>query len=609
MDPEPEYSSDVSSILSSQRDHLSRLRTMRASRNEMFSSLPTWDDSSYSPQRVPDSVFENSKIPAVGSRGKAEWKGRVRGAGRRVMVGSDDNENACASSPSFNTSFNTSYSNLYNNSYSEAVDRTTFDGMSKQQTLREREIEYARARVGLAAEEDDGPGSADLLRYSSDGALDARVEVLEREVFNLSEALAGERDEVERVKKSLIEVSLERDRAVEEKDGMGDMGELRGEVEGLRRDLEQRRALETQVRELLRKSEARCKEMEDEWIKEQDAVEMELQRLRDWKVEAEGQVGELERERDEWRARAEKAEGAMSVVGEPNDSEIPSSGFSDGQQVALPEVEPDELAPEEDVAQSYEKEGPVVADIEILPPPPPTLPASPAPLPMKVEAEGGIAASIVGLTPVEVHVESDRAQDMIALAADGGGSEVGEGEGENVGEDDDVKSIEWIPSTVSPRGKVEQSGPQSRVLEVMSTMGRVSLDVGTAVETTVVKPATKAIKSPKKKGSPIRSKGSAPSSPRTPPVPPRPKRKTRFPVSPSAAAKPTSNEDQAVRIKPYVVSSPPVIGRESLPNHLIATRELQLKYRREKTPERKKKGKSTKSARTKKTSGGVSMKR
>ena len=114
---------------------------------------------------------------------------------------------------------------------------------------------------------------------------ETKVEELQRELWNTIEALDGERAESKRLKEELVACNVERNdlrdevrdlrkKALEPKVSTFELNEMVTKVESLKDEAAEREKEYSSVRDLLKKSERRCEDMERSWLAEQNAVEV-----------------------------------------------------------------------------------------------------------------------------------------------------------------------------------------------------------------------------------------------------------------------------------------------------------------------------------------------
>ena len=181
--------------------------------------------------------------------------------------------------------------------------------------------------------------------------------------------------------------------------------------------------------------------------------------------------------------------------------------------------------------------------------------------------------------------------------------------------DDDVKSIEWVASTVSTTPRSNARSKPSQVMKLITERPRTQIESPKPRRQIiqVASPKRKNVTcSPKKNKSPNRMSpsrngppGPAELLPASPPIPPKPKRinkeakevKENLAV-PSPPKKGLTEEMPSPTPLPFVLvakktDAVPAVTTSEVETygHLIVTSELQAKYSREQTPERKKKKK------------------
>jgi len=330
---------------------------------------------------------------------------------------------------------------------------------------------------------------------------------------------------------------------------------VKREVEALKEERERRGGVEREVRAMLEDSERRCGEMERKWVAEHESVEEELGKLRVWNETVRGNVEVLERRCEEFKGEngrlMEERQGFMKRIDEMETAvgekgEVLLARIRDGS-APQPEQHPSSVP--------FSQPSSVPANQPVLEP---------------------LLEPMLDLDDSSSQLDSD----------------------------DDVKSIEWIASTVSTPQKVM---PNSEVLKFMSgscERARVHIEEPSTSKC-VVKKASPKKASPKrsspKRGSPKRSSSTpARSSPTTktktqpllgsPPVPPRPKRKEEKSFGEALEEidkKECFDDVMATPPLPYIMATVVKTSREQQYEHLVVTSELQEMHRRENTPERK----------------------
>jgi hypothetical protein len=332
---------------------------------------------------------------------------------------------------------------------------------------------------------------------------------------------------------------------------------LRSQLERLRAEGDRRAEAEEEVRKMLKESEARCHEMERTWIEEQKGVGEELGKLREWNEQVKRNVDELERrcatyKRENEEMKAERAQ--MKARVEDMEKAVVRGGVEMGESL-VGEVR-EMRGGEQEEEEEEEAELVLVADYK-----------EPA------------------LAPANDSSDSDS--------------------------DDDVKSIEWVASTVSASASLTPKS--AAVLKQIGSMPKVQIE-SPRPATGVLQKASPKRKSPGRKGSPGKKKGAeggaGAATPLSPPIPPRPRRKeggaALDKLAPPEPPRPRPSKTGAVKMGVVVnkiktaagggggggqeekaAAPTPFVVAGEVPSHLVVTSELQDKYKRENTPERK----------------------
>jgi hypothetical protein len=487
---------------------------------------------------------------------------------------------------------------------------------NRNNTLVSREKEYATAlsQSCLSQPPLAQPSlQAAITTATSEGASETAYDELQRELFKTVQALQDTKAENDRVKQRLVAVSVScreledvnsslssKLRAFDETVSSEDVAEMRESVERLQQELDRRTRVESEIRELLITSERRYDEMESKWMKEQESFKSSLTKLKKWNDTVTENVTELQQRCEGYKNDNETLRRERDLLRERLEEERISNVYN-------------ESSAGNEMRSSPARSSPARSSPPRSPSPGPRSVSPPRPTPPVTTATTTTPAS----PPLQV--DTVPTPPLSAAAAD-------DDDDSESDSDDDVKSIEWIASTVSSSSPALLSSaarkanhPSSQVMKLITERPRTQIESP--------KPKRQVIQaaSPKKKSSPARSKLAASSSkpsssaslarradlpPASPPIPPRPKRKEgakevieKISASTTPVSSPprsnnnnddNNNNSSFSEEKPVPTPLPFVMAVKQKNEveeygHLVVTSELQAKYRREQTPERKKK--------------------
>ena len=346
------------------------------------------------------------------------------------------------------------------------------------------------------------------------------------------------------------------------------------------------------------------------------------------RVEAlEQKLAEVENERDLYREKCEKAHNkdkrmqetmaSISNIGAKRGADERSGQHQSAQDLALT-LSGDALAVEEEEREIMQ----VIADmnqddIDLPPPVPP--PAPPKTMAAKKllqdfesrgngteeasgEVGGGKKQKATGKQKAKPKPrvkakaktkakESDKDTESADADSDGGA--------DTDADADSVKSIEWVASASQQEQEQDKPPPVCmKTLKLINSRPKIRIDPQKPSRMKIPKSSSRSSSKKRSKGK-KKSLSRSPKSPKSPPIPPRPHSmqengQTAATLSSndsrrddSPMTRPLRGENDAVTVEvPYLIA-PPVLSRERLPNHLVATKELQMKYRRVNTPEKK----------------------
>ena len=420
---------------------------------------------------------------------------------------------------------------------------------------------------------------ASLAASSASGAAETLLDETRRRLFNAVEALSAEKEEKGRVRAELVKANVRRAELADENaeireklEGFrgavssSDIRDLRDQLENAQSRASDRAAADFETRALLKAADSRCLEVERKWREERAAVLAELGDLRDWNREARGTVEALEErcrvheegergregEREEMRAVREEMRGMREEMRRREEEE--RRGRKERRE--REELRGREREGEEGGGRTKEAEeakigggaaeNSLAETVEASPSPSPSPPPSPP------------RTSALPLSPASSESSLEEASPSHGFRGPGAALDILTASASDSASDDDVKSIEWAASTVSPAAPRAASRTEAseRVLRMAESGRRVQIESPRPATGTVRRPAAGTGRKPgggeggserggggggaaepaapaavkKKKKKAVAAPAPAPVlalalPPKSPPVPPRPRRK------------------------------------------------------------------------------------